>query len=113
MALSADEITYIRYNTGNKPSTSDFYVNDTYLNYIYANQANSSVDAVIALEYRRMMSIAAPKVNFSNSETAQSLSSNQEYMALAELSKKWDAIAGIGAQTAQAYTISLGIDTEE
>ncbi len=96
MALSADDITYIR---GSLPYTSgsgdSLFVSDTMLNYLYANKAGSSVDKTIAYAAQMMCVKASNKVARTNTATGDTVQSQQEREAICEAAKQWAEMTGI------------------
>jgi hypothetical protein len=114
MALSADDLTYIRdslpYTSG---SGDSLFVSDAMLNYLYANKADSDVDKTIAYAAQMMCAKASNKVARTNTATGDTVQSQQEREAICKAADKWAAQTGIGAGAVTAGTISLGIDEED
>lgn len=112
MALSSDEITYIRFNTGDTDTASPL-LSDAYLNYLYSNKADSDVDKTIVWALRSLLGLSADEVSQSSSRTGDSKSRQQWYEHLQGLLSKWEGITGELGSLVTTGSINLGIDEED
>lgn len=110
--LTANQITYIRNNTGDI-DTSSPYLSDSYLQYLYDNDADSDLDMTVYFAIRSLLGIAAQKVSTSNSRTGDSKSNQQWFEHLKDLEKSWGMKTGANLGTVTAGSINLGIDEED
>ena len=106
--LTADQITYIRANTGDATFPAD-----SYLQYLYDNQASSDLDTTV---YYALLAIYAQdkqKTSRSNNRTGDSKSENQYLDNLEDLIKMWAMKTGANIATATLGVLNLGIDEED
>lgn len=108
MALTSDNLTYIRAMTG--ASTSD--VSDVLLNYFYANQAAGVVDNVIVYCLRAQLAQQKAQVTQTNSRTGDTHAHNQYFEHLKDMLKDWESRTGL-TPPATVGSINLGIDEED
>jgi hypothetical protein len=108
--LSANEIIDIRKQIGDT-DTSDPYLSDTYLEYLFDNRAGSDVDKTIVWALRALLGIASRGVSQSNARTGDSKSYNQWYNQLEQRLKDWESRNGLQPTATISY-LNLGIDEE-
>jgi hypothetical protein len=118
MALSDDAATlaYVRSMLPHAVTGEPDFVTDAQLDYIYANKADSSVDATIAWALRQMCIKLSAKVTQTNTATGDVHAFVQEREAVCKQADMWANLAGVntGQQgTATIGTINLGIDEED
>ncbi len=110
--LTTAQITHIRNNTGDIDTASP-ELGDSYLQYLYDNDADSDLDKTIYFAIRALLGTAAQKVSTANSRTGDSKSSQQWFEHLQALEKTWGYKTGLNVNTATMGTINLGIDEED
>lgn len=113
MALSTDELAYVRSMLPTYAVTDPAYVTDAQLNYLYANKADSDVDAVIALALQQMCIKLSSLVARTNNATGDTVQSQQERESVCDQAKQWAKMAGVLGGVVTAGSISLGIDEED
>ena len=114
MALSDDvnALAYVRAMTGDTDST-DYYLTDNELDYLYANKADSDTEKTIAWALRQMCAKAFRKVARSNQETGQNVQNNQEWEHICAQADYWAMTTGILGSEVTTGSINLGIDEED
>ena len=116
MALTADELAYIRSMMPTVASTDGAYVTDTQLNYLYSNKADSDVDKTIAYALRQMCVKSSGLVGRTNAATGDTVQAQQEREAVCAQADAWAAMTGIPSGRGGILTISaidLNIDADE
>jgi hypothetical protein len=108
--LSANEIIHIRNVTGDT-DTNDPNLSNTYLEYLFDNEAGSDVDKTIVWALRALLGIASRGVSQSNAKTGDSKSYNQWFDHLEKLLKDWESRTGLQPAATISY-LNLGIDEE-
>lgn len=106
--LTANELIYIRRNTGDSLIPAD-----SYLQYIHDNQADSDLDTTV---YYALLAVRADKakmVSESNARTGDSHSRQQYFEHLDDMIKDWGTRTGAGIPLVTTGTINLGIDEED
>ena len=95
MALTADEISYIRQNSGDNDTTPE--VSNATLQVIYdsTTEGMSSLDRTVYFVIRRRLGLAAALVATSTPDIPSSVSANQKFEQLERLMKLWAGITGI------------------
>lgn len=116
MALSADELAYVRSMLPTLATTDAAYVTDTQLNYLYANKAESDVDKTIAYALRQMCIKSSGLVWRTNTATGDTVQAQQEREAVCAQADAWATMTGIPSGKAGILaigTIDLNIDADE
>ena len=107
-ALTPNELTYIRTNTGNSTIPAD-----SYLQFIFDNQADSDLDTTVYFALLAVRADSAVKVSESKSRTGDSHSRQQYFEHLDTMIKDWGTRTGAGLAVATTGTINLGTDEED
>ena len=116
MALTADELAYVRSMLPTLATTDTAYVTDTQLNYLYTNKADEDLDKTIAYALRQMCVKSSGLVGRTNTATGDTVQSQQEREAVCEQAEAWAAMTGIPSGKGGILTISaidLNIDQDE
>jgi hypothetical protein len=118
MALSddANALAYVRSMLPYTASDEPEHVSDTQLDYLYANVANSDVNATIAWALRQMCIKLSPKVGRTNTATLDTVQAQQEREAVCQRANEAALIAGINTGQVGSVvkgSINLGIDEED
>jgi hypothetical protein len=114
MALSSDAsaLDYVRAMIGDTDST-DYYLTNAELDYLYANKANGDTEKTIAWALRQMCAKAFRKVARTNTETGNTVQNNQEREAICTQAEYWAKTTGILGSAVTTGSINLGIDEED
>lgn len=95
MALSSDDLAYVRSMLPTYASTDTAYVTDTQLNYLYANKAGSDLDKTIAYALQQMCIKLSNKVARTNTATGDTVQSQQERESVCGAAKQWAKNTGV------------------
>lgn len=116
MALTADELAYIRSMMPTVASTDAAYVTDTQLNYLYDNKADSDLDKTIAYALRQMCVKMSGLVGRTNTATGDTVQAQQERESVCAQADAWASMTGIPSGRGGILTISaidLNLDADE
>ena len=116
MALTADELAYVRSMLPTLATTDAAYVTDTQLNYLYTNKADSDLDKTIAYALRQMCVKSSGLVGRTNTATGDTVQAQQEREAVCAQADAWASMTGIPSGKGGILTISaidLNLDADE
>lgn len=96
MALTADELSYVRSMLPTVASTDPAFVTDDQLNYLHSNKAGSDTDKTIAYALRQMCTKLSSHVARTNTATGDTVQSQQEREAVCARADEWARLTGTG-----------------
>lgn len=95
MALSVDDLAYVRSMLPTKAASDPAFVTDDQLNYLYANKAGSDLDKTIAYALRQMCIKLSNLVARTNQATGDTQQQQQEREAVCKQAEQWAKDTGV------------------